>query len=65
MIAVALASLFVGDSTVQGAAQAFNRSVPAPCPIVARKGAGSSEVARWALPSCRPVTAFIPAPIQE
>lgn len=51
VIAAALACLFVGDSTAQGAAQAFNRSAPLPCPIVARIGAGSAEVARWALPA--------------
>ena len=50
MIAAALACLFVGDSTAQGAAQAFNRRAALPCPVVARVGAGSAEVARWMLP---------------
>lgn len=51
MIALTLACLFVGDSTAQGAAQAFNRGAVAPCPVVARVGAGSREVARWPLPA--------------
>lgn len=51
MIAAALACLFVGDSTAQGAAQAFNRRAAIPCPVVARIGAGSAEVARWTLPA--------------
>lgn len=51
MIAVALACLFIDDSTAQGAAQAFNRIARLPCPVVARIGAGSAEVASWQLPN--------------
>lgn len=51
MIAVALACLFIGDSTAQGAAQAFNRIARLPCPVVARIGAGAAEVASWQLPN--------------
>jgi len=50
VIAAALACLFLGDSTAQGAAQAFNRVAPVPCPVVARVGAGSAEVASWPVP---------------
>lgn len=51
MILAALACLFMGDSTAEGAALAFNRISFSPCPILARVGAGSAEIARWTAPA--------------
>jgi hypothetical protein len=61
MIATALACLFFGDSTAVGTAQAYNRTAPAPCAVIARVGARAEEMARWAAPSVPIGTAVVAA----
>lgn len=48
---LALACLFLGDSIPLGVGAAYNATAAAPCPIVARQGAGSREIAAMPVPT--------------